>query len=342
MNATLQCLSSTVPFVRIFQVAVNTINPMGSKGLIAQAFSSIIRDMWRSEYTYLSPTHFRTHICQRGVQFAGTNQHDAQEFLSFLLDGLHEDLNRVLARPEPRALTIEREAELEHLPHQIASAQEWTFYLSRNDSIVVDYFQGQFRNRLQCLTCRKTSITFNAFMYLSLPIPTRGEKASLSQCLDTFVGEEIMEKSNAWNCPHCKVLRKASKQLSLSRLPPVLLIHLKRFSFNGPFTDKVETQVDFPVRGLDLTRYMPQSTTAVVSSMKSQSKTDPRTQDPPFMYDLYGVINHFGNLSSGHYTAHIASNGRWLYCDDSRIMEVPTANVVGRPAYILFYKRRTS
>lgn len=96
-------------------------------------------------------------------------------------------------------------------------------------------------------------------MYLSLPLPSvRNSKVSLYSCLDAFVGEEIMEKGDAWSvfcasmtlqcthnclcrkCPHCKVLRKATKQLSLSRLPPVLLIQLKRFSFNGPFTDKLD------------------------------------------------------------------------------------------------------
>ena len=52
-------------------------------------------------------------------------------------------------------------------------------------------------------------------------------------------------------------MRKATKTLSLSRLPPVLLIHLKRFSSKGHFTDKVETFVDYPLKNLDLTNYMP-------------------------------------------------------------------------------------
>ena len=46
------------------------------------------------------------------------------------------------------------------------------------------------------------------------------------------------------NCPKCKKARTASKSLTLSRLPPVLLIHLKRFSTkNGVFWDKAETLV---------------------------------------------------------------------------------------------------
>lgn len=190
----------------------------------------------------------------------------------------------------------------------------------RNDSIVVDYFQGQFRNKLQCLTCSKvrqeislliyfnhkypqTSTTYNPFMYLSLPLPSgRSTKTTLYQCLDAFVKEEVLEKSEAWNCPRCKTLRKATKQLTISRLPPVLLIHLKRFSFKGPFTDKLETLVDFPLKDLDLTNYvpMPMPPNADHRPSPASPNDDPRTPLPPYKYDLYAVTNHYGNLTSGH------------------------------------------
>jgi ubiquitin carboxyl-terminal hydrolase 8 len=95
-------------------------------------------------------------ICQHAAQFGGSEQHDSQEFLSFLLDGLHEDLNRILNKPTYE-VTQTREEELEKLPQQVASEQEWKVYRMRNNSLVVDFFQGQFRNRLECLTCRKVS-----------------------------------------------------------------------------------------------------------------------------------------------------------------------------------------
>ena len=100
------------------------------------------------------PSLSQKSICSHAPQFSGSDQHDAQEFLSFLLDGLHEDLNRVLQRPQIQA-TPEREAELEKLPLQVASQQEWETYKGRNDSLIVDFFQGQFRNRMECLTCHK-------------------------------------------------------------------------------------------------------------------------------------------------------------------------------------------
>lgn len=102
------------------------------------------------------------------------------------------------------------------------------------------------------------------------------------------------------NCPNCKQLRRATKLLSLSRLPPVLLIHLKRFSVKGHFTEKIETFVDFPLQNLDLTNYMPPPLPPGVGGASSLSSDDPRAQLPPYRYDLYGVTNHFGTLSSGH------------------------------------------
>ena len=50
-------------------------------------------------------------------------------------------------------------------------------------------------------------------------------------------------------CPKCKEHREATKQISIWRLPPLLIIHLKRFSFSGNFNrDKLKVKVDFPLR----------------------------------------------------------------------------------------------
>lgn len=74
------------------------------------------------------------------------------------MDGLHEDLNRVLNKPLPDN-DPNREAEMEKLPMQIASDMEWQNYRKRNDSLVVDFFQGQFKNMMECLTCHKVGIS---------------------------------------------------------------------------------------------------------------------------------------------------------------------------------------
>jgi ubiquitin carboxyl-terminal hydrolase 8 len=176
MNSTLQCLSATYPFTSYFldggfRRSINEKNPLGMGGRLAIAFAELLKALWKEEYTFLSPVTFRVsrlmptrgclvlmeqkNIISFASQFSGTDQHDSQEFLSFVLDGLHEDLNRIKVKPPPVDMSPEREARLETLPPELASEQEWDIYKQRNDSFIVDLFQGQYRNRLECLTCHK-------------------------------------------------------------------------------------------------------------------------------------------------------------------------------------------
>jgi ubiquitin carboxyl-terminal hydrolase 8 len=346
MNATIQCLSATVPFARFFndgrwKTAINYHNSLGTKGHIAMAFATILHELWHGDLPYITPFEFRKSMGSHKSQYATSDQQDSQEFLSFLLDGIHEDLNRVISKPN-WTKTPAQEAELETLLPQIASEQEWMLWQTRNDSIIVDFFQGQLRNRLKCSTCGQTSTTYNAFSLLQLPIPSaRGGKVPLQKCFEAYCNREIMEGDDAWDCPKCKTKRKATKELSLSRLPPILIIHLKRFESNGRFSDKMDTLVDFPLQSLDLTDFMPGPlpSGADKRTMNVISPEDPRTQIPPYRYDLYGVTNHYGNLTSGHYTAFVASRGGWMLCDDSSVRAVDAKQVVNQRAYVLFYKR---
>lgn len=63
----------------------------------------------------------------------------------------------VKVKPKGIELTPEQEAKLESLPAAVASHNEWERYLMRDNSLIVQWFQGQYRNRLQCLTCGKVS-----------------------------------------------------------------------------------------------------------------------------------------------------------------------------------------
>ncbi|KAJ6488088.1 ubiquitin carboxyl-terminal hydrolase 4 [Mycena vulgaris] len=350
MNAPIQCLSATLPFAQFFangrwKNAVNTLNPMGSKGLLSGSFAKLVHSMWSGDLPYIIPMDFRKAVCHLNSQYNGSNQHDSQEFLSFLLDGIHEDLNRLLVQPT-FTRTPEQEAELERLGPQIASEQEWRLWKTRNDSVIVDFFQGQFRNRLQCLTCQTTSTTYNVFSILQLPIPHgKSSKVPLQSCIDAFFNTEILDKDDAWDCPKCKTKRRAAKQLSLARLPPILVIHLKRFEIHGRFSDKIDTFVDYPLKSLDLTNFMPPplppgADKSQLNGGVPMSLDDPRTQLPPYKYNLYGVTNHSGNLTSGHYTAYIADRDGWKSCDDSSIRPVEEKQVANNQrAYVLFYKR---
>jgi len=89
-------------------------------------------------------------------------------------------------------------------------------------------------------------------------------------------------------CPGCKEHQQASKKLDLWRLPEILIIHLKRFSYSRYTKNKLETFVDFPIHDLDLSKYFGH-----------------RCQDVPHNYRLYAISNHYGSLGGGHYTAYV-------------------------------------
>jgi len=78
---------------------INTRNPIGMKGAVAKAYGKLIKTMWCGSAKSTSPSGFKSTVSKYAPQFSGYRQHDSQELLSFLLDGLHEDLNRVKKKP---------------------------------------------------------------------------------------------------------------------------------------------------------------------------------------------------------------------------------------------------
>jgi ubiquitin carboxyl-terminal hydrolase 4/11/15 len=153
----------------------------------------------------------------------------------------------------------------------------------------------------------------------------------LNECLALFESEEQLTKENQWFCPKCKQWQEATKKLDIWKLPPILIIHLKRFAFTHWFRSKLEMFVHFPLENFDLGEF-------VVTSSSSSSSSH--------IYDLYAVINHYGGLGGGHYTAHVRrvihNTSTWYHFDDTVVTQVhdPQREVVTPAAYILFYKRR--
>ena len=76
----------------LFTHHINTDNPLGHKGKIAKHFGIFIHQMWTDDKP-ITPTSFKKFMGKVNEQFAGRDQQDSQEFLSFVLDGLHEDMN---------------------------------------------------------------------------------------------------------------------------------------------------------------------------------------------------------------------------------------------------------
>jgi len=156
------------------------------------AFGSLLQELWKgdSDERVVNTSAFKGQVQRFAPRFMGYAQQDAQEFLRYLLEGLHEDVNRVTTRPKPILTEIE-----DSLSDSQKAMEAWKRYLRRDDSKIVDIFVGQLKSTLRCTVCGHCSVTFDPFWDLSLPIPAseRHGQVRLSQCFDLFTKEEVLD-----------------------------------------------------------------------------------------------------------------------------------------------------
>uniref|UniRef100_A0A8C9B2Y5 Ubiquitin carboxyl-terminal hydrolase n=1 Tax=Prolemur simus TaxID=1328070 RepID=A0A8C9B2Y5_PROSS len=611
MNSALQCLSNTAPLTNYFlkdeyEAEINRDNPLGMKGEIAEAYAELIKQMWSGRDAHVAPRMFKTQVGRFAPQFSGYQQQDSQELLAFLLDGLHEDLNRVKKKPY---LELK---DANGRPDAVVAKEAWENHRLRNDSVIVDTFHGLFKSTLVCPECAKVSVTFDPFCYLTLPLPLKKDRVmevflvpadphcrptqyrvtvplmgavsdlcealsrlsgiaaenmvvtdvynhrfhkifqmdeglnhimprddifvyevcstsmdgsecvtlpvyfrerksrasssssgavlygqpllvsvpkhkltleslyqtvcdrisryikqplpdesgssplepgacngsrgscegedeeemehqeegkeqlseaevsgedepgsdpsettqkkvkgqlcpkrlftfslvnsygtadinslgtdgkllklnsrstlaidwdsetrslyydeqesetyekhvsmlqpqkkkkiavALRDCIELFTTMETLGEHDPWYCPTCKKHQQATKKFDLWALPKILVVHLKRFSYNRYWRDKLDTVVEFPVRGLNMSEF--------VCDLSAR----------PYVYDLIAVSNHYGAMGVGHYTAYAKNklNGKWYYFDDSNVSLASEDQIVTKAAYVLFYQRR--
>ena len=139
----------------MYREELNPDNPLGMHGQIAEAFGGTVEALWAvaSFHSSFSPRQLKMTTSRFAPQFAGYGQHDTQEFIAFLLDGLHEDLNRIKKKPyieKPDWKPGGGDEELADLGREC-----WEGYKKRNDSVIVDLFQGQLRSTLVCPDCKQ-------------------------------------------------------------------------------------------------------------------------------------------------------------------------------------------
>uniref|UniRef100_A0A665VFE8 Ubiquitin carboxyl-terminal hydrolase 2 n=1 Tax=Echeneis naucrates TaxID=173247 RepID=A0A665VFE8_ECHNA len=286
---------------------------------LMEEFAKLIQTMWTSSSSEaVSPSEFKTQIQRYAPRFVGYNQQDAQEFLRFLLDGLHNEVNRVTVRPRG---TVE---DFDHLPDEEKGKKMWSKYLEREDSKIVDLFVGQLKSSLTCSHCGFCSTVFDPFWDLSLPIAKKGHgEVSLMDCVRLFTKEDVLDGDEKPTCYRCKARRRCTKKFTIQKFPKILVLHLKRFS-EARRTSKLSTFVNFPMKDLDLREFASENINAV--------------------YNLYAVSNHSGTTMGGHYTAYCRnpSSGEWYTFNDSRVTPMSSSQVRSSDAYVLFYELASS
>lgn len=350
MNATIQCLTATIPLSQFFlderwRSFCQKSNWKGSKAVMPQVFASLVRSLWNGQFNAVRPSTLRGLSASLNPQWGEERQQDAKEYLEFLLDMLHEDLNVNWNRSQLKPLTFEQEMKRERMDVAAASRIEWERYSHRESSYITSLFAGQHASRLRCTTCHNTSTTYETFTSISVEIPRSG-KADIHDCLRSYTQEEKLSRDEMWKCPYCNCEREATKQITLTRAPQVLVVHFKRFAMGRKeVAKKVHTPINFPLMGLDIGKYMISREGHNGINGYSSDAPDPATT-PPFTYDAFAVMRHLGQSGNGgHYIAIVrdAARGCWRKYDDDRVKDLDpnklknSERLQNEQAYIVFY-----
>ncbi|CAF3461836.1 unnamed protein product [Rotaria sp. Silwood2] len=313
MNSALQCLSN-VPDLTEYILEndltniLNTTNDLGTHGKLAVAYADLIKAMWSGKQTIAEGSAVKQYVSDLSPRFAGYSQQDSHEFLNVLLDALHEDLKQDSENPENEI------------------------------SLISEIFHGQIRSTVTCV-CGEPLITFDSISFLALPIPdlpvvsSRRKHAgkslkravTLTDCFNELFKVEILSENGQWFCNKCDCLMDAEKKLDIWTPPKVLILQLKRFTYDILNNVKIQTLVEFPFDSpLDLRQFI----------------SDPNYKEITF-YDLVAISSHTGSLAGGHYTTYAKNflTKSWLHFNDGIVYEADKKTLQSPNAYILVYRR---
>ncbi|KAL7733859.1 hypothetical protein ACLKA6_011573 [Drosophila palustris] len=259
-------------------------------------------------------------------------QEDAEEFLGYVLNKLNDEMLEVIkliAKPSAQQNGEEQEQEQED------GGDVWQMICNnRNKGSVTrqtdfgrtplsDIFRGELRSRLQREGEHSTDV-IQPFFTLQLNIE---KAASVKEALEILVGRDQLEGVTGSKTKQEVV---AWQQMTLEKLPVVLILHLKYFDYRSDGCTKILKKVEFPVE------------LKIDAKILGSKKTSQKQR----AYRLFAVVYHDGKeASKGHYITDVFHTGynSWLRYDDSSVKPIGEKQVLQphtpRVPYLLYYRR---
>lgn len=253
--------------------------------------------------------------------FTGFAQNDMPEFLLFFIECMHNSISRGVN------MKISGTAQTGVDEMAIKCYEMLKVTYSKEYSEIMEMFYGIYVSEIITMDHSiKHGIKPESYFILDLPIIGNNNQvaSNLSECFEIFVTPEVMEGDNAWFNEKTGKKEDVKKRLSFWNFPKILIISFKRFSPDGKH--KLNSKIDFPIDNLDLSKY-------IRGYSSSQYK-----------YDLFGVCNHMGGVSGGHYTAFVKNyDNDWHHYNDSNVEPVENSEkIITSMAYCLFYRKKNN
>uniref|UniRef100_A0A6U0XHQ1 ubiquitinyl hydrolase 1 n=1 Tax=Rhizochromulina marina TaxID=1034831 RepID=A0A6U0XHQ1_9STRA len=280
----------------------------GEGNCVLCSLEALAQTSWRlGPHAHVTPYGISRQLPRIGAQFHVGSQEDSHEFLRYIIDALQKATLPPGTKLPPHPAVDASAPPMDRRPYPFRC------------------FTGAVQSQVKCAACNAVSNKVDPIEDLELEL---GMAASVDEALLAFTKTEVLEGPNAYKCEKCGQRVRATKRMSLLDPPPILAIHLKRFTFAhmsafGPV--KVGRHIEFKER-LGLTRHL--------TNKKMHG------EDKCCIASLYGVVVHQGmTVHSGHYYSYVkGTDGQWYLMNDSHVSRVSWSTVSRDSAYILLYE----
>lgn len=314
MNSVLQCIIHNYDIVKLFlsKKYLNDLNELKKESNFCKQLYTLIVSMYEDDCN-VQPITLKSTLDIFYNRYMGYNQHDSHECLVAILDLLHIGMSY---KPQ---INFNGFIKNKNDEMAIESIKSWKKSFEKEYSYIIEQYYGQYLSTLKCTICNYESHTFQPFNILDFPVLKDKSNLNLDILMMEYVEPHKLDDNNMWKCEKCNNQCNAIKSNILWDLPKNLIIKFDRFDNNN---NKINTCVDFPFdfRIDDYT----------VNYFKKNTE-----------YELYSVINHFGNTNGGHYNAYCKKyNGEWCIYDDDDVKCISLKYIISNNAYILFYRMK--
>ena len=336
LYSVIQSLRYCTDFAKYFTTGVyeGHIKNDRNTASIVEETADVFRGMWNGDVrarASMAPRGFVASAARISAQmptyedlFKG-GQSDAAEAVQFVLDAIHEGVARKVK------MEVVGNPKTQNDAHQIKALTSWADFYAKGYSPVVEQFFGQQMTATICRSCKNKNTRFEPWMMIKAPIDKSKNPQSLADCIDRAFDKELLDD---YQCDNCKTRGQADLEHTISKLPPVIILSLKRFDNSN---NKLRNKIDIDLNSVDFSKWI---------SLPSVSKHI-RTN-----YSVFAVIEQFGGTRGGHYISYAkhcdaaskhcdatAAAETWVRYDDTSINEVPATSVINQDTYVLFMTR---
>ena len=312
LNSSLQALSNTLPLTHYilsdnWKKDISEQNKKRHEFYILSNFIRLLVTIWSTEYDKSKPNEvivpktFKSNLEVFVKKYVGFDQHDAHECITYILEYIHKACSR------ESQMNI-KEGEYSNDIKQ--GVERWKELYEKDYSIIIDLFYGELQGVTKCIQCNYTSKIYDPYSTITLLLPNNNDIVTLQHLLKDYLNDKNITD---WNCENCKKITECSHETNIISMPPVLMIHLKRFKGDDKRMVKNNNEVEFNMEENIYGR----------------------------KYKLYSVIHHTGGLNGGHYVnTSLNKNGNWYLYNDASVSLCTHEKILNkRTSYVLFYEK---